>query len=322
MPLSHLKKGVAGLEDLKGGANALGLGVGNVYRVIKSTEAYYAQFIEDHQYEHSDGSVAVHTTIQSALDATVANRNDYVVVQPSQADYDITVALTLSKKGVHLVSGFGGFYSRGCGNAVRIHQTGAFPIMEVSNSAIEIAGFYLKNYPSKGGIIISNSSYGLNIHHNYWAMNLNSATNEPMLGPLIANTSGDAGAWSTYQSNFFQSQAGASATIAAIIRFNAQATGVRIVENDLLIGDTDNTATVGILNGSVKGITSDNNFYAAQTASGAGVFTHCVVSHASGCAYGNRGNVGDSALVLGGTNELSHILNFNSVAGGTQDELV
>lgn len=298
-----------------------GFGVGNVYLVIKSTETHYDSFLADHQTVFADGSNRVQTTIQAALDATVECRNDYVMVMPAVDDYDITTQLTLTKKGVHLMSAFGGWYARGCGNSVRIHQTGAFPIMVISDSAIEVAGFYLKNYATKGGIIIANTSYGMNVHHNYWAMNLDGATNEPMLGPYISNSTGDAGAWSTYERNFFQSQAGANATIAAIIRFNSQATGVRVVENDLLIGDTNNTATVGIQNLSVKGIVSDCNFYAAQTGSGAGVFTHCVQTHASGMAYGNRGNVADGEIVVGGTDELSHILNYNSVGGGTQDEL-
>ncbi len=314
-----MRKGVSPVSDLRGGASLFS-GVGNSYRVIKTDEPYYDQFIADHQFEHSDGSVAVHTTIQSALDAAVEGRNDYVFVQPSDSDYDITAALTLSKKSVHLI-GLDAGYSRGCGNSVRLHQTGSFAIMVVSDSAIEISGFYLKNFATKGGIIIANSSYGLNIHHNYWAMNLSGATNEPMLGPYISNTNGDAGAWSTFERNFFQSQAGASATIAAIIRFNAQATGIRIAETDVGIGDTDNTATVGISNGSVKGMVLDCNFFAYQTASGVGVFTHCISTHASGIAYGNRGNVADGEIVTGGTNEFSHILNYNSVAGGTQDEL-
>lgn len=318
-----LRKGVAGVQDLKGGFGLMGLGMGNVYRVIASDEPYYTQFVADHQFEHSDGSEAVHTTIASALSATVECRNDYVVVQPQDADYDITTALEMNKKSVHLVCPAGLGYDIGASNACRIHQTGAYPIINVSDAAIEIAGFYLKNYATKGGVILSSDvTYGLMIHHNYWAMSLSGSTNEPMLGPLIANTTGAAGAWGTFERNFFQSQAGGSATIAAILgTFNAQATGVRVCFNELAIGDTNNTATVGIKNLSVKGITRDNIFHAHQTASGAGVFTHCVQTDTSGTAYRNIGNVADGEIVVGGTDELSHILNYNSVGGGTQDEL-
>ncbi len=309
-----------------GGVPVGQLGIGNIYYVIKSSEAYASRFIKARQGTYSDGSTRVHEDdgsgngIQSALDDTVANRNDYVVVQPSQDDYDLTEALTMSKKAVHLVCPAGISYGIGANNACRLHQTGSDPVIEVSDSAIEVSGLYLKNAATEGGIIISDDSYGLHIHNNYWAMNLNTATNEPMLGPLIANTTGNAGAWSTFENNFIQSQSGASATIAAIIRFNPQATGVRVINNHIGIGDTDNTATVGILNNSVKGMTNDNDFFAYQTASGVGIFTHCVSIHASGVAYGNRGNVADGEIVVGGTSNKSFILNFNSASGGTQDD--
>ena len=316
-----LRKGHASLGDLTNGYAAQGLGIGNVYRVCASGEAYYNDFVADHGGTYRDGSEVVHTTIASALAATVECRNDYVIVQPKNADYDLTAALDLDKKSVHLVCPAGLTYSIGANNAARLHQTGSDEIMTVSDSAVEIAGFYLKNYYTKGGIIIANSSYGLAIHNNYWAMSLDGSTNEPMLGPLIANTTGDAGAFSTIERNFIQSQSGGSATIAAIIIFNSQATGVRICDNEILIGDTNNTATVGILNSSLKGVTRDNIGHASQTPSGAGVFTHFINTHASGTAYRNICNVADGEIVVGGTDELSHILNYNSVGGGAQDEL-
>ena len=300
------------------------LGVGNVYYVVDSGESYYDAYIRDRQGTYkNDDSAIVHTTIQSALDVTVECRNDYVIVQPKDGDYDITTALSMSKKAVHLICPAGFGYTRGANNAARIHQTGAYPIIELEDAAIEVAGFYLKNYYSKGGIILNNNvTYGMNVHHNYWAMSLTTSTNEPMFGPLIANTTGAAGAWGTFSQNFIQSQAGASATIAAICRTNSQATGTRFCENDIGIGDTDNTATVGILCGSVKGMVNDNNFFAYQTASGAGVFTHCISIHASGVAYGNRGNVVTHELVVGGTDNLSFIQNYGSTSGGTQLEQV
>ena len=301
-----------------------GMTTGNVYYVIKTAETFYSQFVSDHQCTYSDGSQAVHgddgagSGIISALAATVECRNDYVLVQPSNGDYDITAALVMDKKAVHLICPAGLGYTRGANNACRIHQTGAYPVINVTDAAVEIAGFYFKNYATKGGIILGAGTYGLNIHHNYWAMNLSGGTNEPMLGPLIANITQDYGAWSTIDSNFFQSQSGASATIAAIIRTNAQATGTRIVNNDIQIGDTDNTATVGILNGSVKGIVNDNHLMAAQTASGAGVFTHGVQIHASGSAIGNKLALasGATAGVVGGTDEVSFVDNNTGVAGG------
>lgn len=314
-----MRKGVSRASDLQGGGNLGMLGAGNVYRVIKSTESYYDQFVADHQFQHSDGTSAVHTDIQSALDATTEGRNDYVLVQPSNSDYDITAALTLSKKAVHLIA-LGSLYGNGVGNSVRLHQTGNFPIMTLTDAALEISGFYLKNAATYGGIILGTGSFGLNIHHNYWAMALSGATNEPMLGPLIADTSGEEGGWSTFSDNFIQSQSGANATIAAIARINVSATGTRFERFQIGIGDTNNTATVGIYNRATKGSVNDCDFFAYQTATGVGIFTHCINISVSGVAYGNRGNVADSVLIAGGTDEFSFIRNFNSVGGGTQDE--
>jgi len=312
-----MRKNVSRVNDLRGGGNLGLLGAGNVYRVIATGEAYYDQFMYDHQFEHTDGSAAVHTTIQSALDATVSARNDYVLIQPKEADYDLAAALTLSKKSVHLI-GLDSLYGIGAGNACRIHQTGAYPIAIVSDSAIEISGLYLKNYATKGGIILATGCYGSHIHHCYWAMNLSGATNEPMLGPYIADT-GTAGGWSTFEDLFFQSQAGNNATIAAVVRVNDDATGVRFQRIQIGIGD-NNTATYGIQCDSVKGMVIDCDFFAYPTDSG-GDFTHCITIHGSAVAYGNRGNVADGKLVeWGGTTGYGLIQNFNSASGGTQDE--
>lgn len=293
------------------------VGGGNTYWVIKSTEAHYAQFLADHPGTYSDGSAKVYTDIQSALDACVDSRNDYVKVMPSTSDYDITAALTLSKKAVHLICPAGFGYTIGANNACRIHQNGAFPIMVVSASAVEIAGFYLKNYATKGAIICADGAYGLSIHNNYFAMNLNGVTNEPMIGPYIADTTGDTLAWSTIERNFLQSQAGANATIAAIIRSNQQATGTRIEFNEIQIGDTNNTATRGIQCLSVKGIVNFNILEAAQTNTGAGVFTKGIEIDASGSVMGNMGAIPTGNLFTGGTDEISAVNNVNGVNGGT-----
>ncbi len=326
---SEVTKGNLGLElvlrDLRMRVNnaSMSMGVGNVYYVIKSSESHYGEFAERHQQTFPDGSVAVHADdgagsgIISALADTVECRNDYVIVMPSNSDYDLTAALVMDKKSVHLIAPAGLSYGNGANNAVRLHQTGAYPMIELEDAAIEVAGFYLKNYATKGGVILNNNdTYGLNVHNNYFAMNLSGATNEPMLGPLIANTSGAAGAWGTFEKNFFQSQAGANATIAAIIRINSQATGARVQHNDIQIGDTNNTATRGILNNAIKGITNYNNLMAAQTASGVGIFTKGIQIHASGSAIENKGALATGDLVVGGTDEVSFVNNDDGTAGG------
>ena len=300
---------MADLND--GGAYAV-MGIGNVYRVIKTTEAYYAQFLQDYQRGYSDGSEAVHTTIQSALDATVEGRNDYVVVQPSDTDYDLTAALTMSKKCVHLVCTGGFGYGMGATNACRLHQTtDGQAVIAVSDSAVEIAGFYMKNYQNHSAITIANGSYGLNIHNNTIVMNCTSTTSDPM----VAGT-GDGGGWGSIERNWIISQSGDDYTIASIITIGAGATGARVCDNEITIGDGA-TATVGISNAAIKGMTRGNTF------GGAGAdctWTHCVAVNGDGNAIGNRGVVADHVLVTGGTNDKSFSDNMNGVNGGLVDD--
>ena len=324
---SETTKGNLGLEivlkNLRTKINMAAFGVGNVYYVIKSSESHFSQIYNKYFQKYADGSVSVHSDdgagsgIASALAATVECRNDYVLVFPSDSDYDLTTALVMDKKSVHLICPAGLSYDVGANNAVRLHQTGAYPVIELEDSAIEVAGFYLKNYATKGGVILNNNlTYGLHVHNNYLAMNLSGATNEPMIGPLIANTTGAAGAWGTFEKNFIQSQAGANATIAAIMSFNSQATGVRVLHNDIQIGDTNNTATRGIKNIAFKGIANFNNMMAAQTVSGVGIFTKAIEIHASGSAIGNKGAMAAGDLVTGGTDEVSFVDNHDGAAGG------
>ena len=139
----------------------LAMGIGNVYWVVKATETFYPIFLNKHQFKYEDGSDSVHTSIQSALNATVECRNDYVIVMPSNSDYDITSVLTMSKKSVHLICPAGLGYDVGATNACRIHQnTASTAIIAVSDSSIEIAGFYLKPYADASHITIAATSSG------------------------------------------------------------------------------------------------------------------------------------------------------------------
>ena len=318
---THILRRGDNIRSLSGWNDLMGLGIGNVYRVIKSSEAYYGQFIEDYQFEYSDGSLAVHADdgsgdgIQSALDACVECRNDYVIVQPSDSDYDLTAVLTLSKKGVHLIcpAGIGNEY--GANGACRLHQTtAATDVFAMSDSSIEIAGFYLKNYQNISHITMAATSYSPNIHHNTFTMNITSTTAEA----CIAGT-GDAGAWGTgIYNNWFVSYAGTSATIASIITIGSSATAAHIEHNRFTIGD-GNTATVCITNSAVKGGTNYNLFETGGGTYG-GTITHCVSIHASGSAIGNRATVADGVIVVGGTSDSSFSDNMNGAGGGAVDD--
>lgn len=308
-----LRKGVSTINDLAGGAAALGMGVGNVYYVIKTTEAFYNDLSARLAHVYEDGSQAVHTTIQSALDATVECRNDYVIVWPSNADYDITAALTMSKKSVHLIAPAGLGNDRGATAAARIEQlTDSTAIIAVSDASVEIAGFYFKNYYGESAITLAATSYSPNIHHNSFMMAWESGGANL---PSIAGT-GDAGAWGSIERNWFISQKGDDQTCPVIVQIASPATGARVNYNDFMLGD-GNTATVGISNAATKGSVNYNTF--AQAANDA-TWTHCIAIGAWGSAIGNRGTVADSILVVGGGADKSFSDNMNGVNGGLVDD--
>lgn len=305
----RMLSGVSSLSDLIDGVPN---GVGNVYFVVNgSTDTNVYNKVIEYQQTYSDGSVKVHTTIQSALDATVECRNDYVYVWPSNSDYDITAALTMTKKSVHLICLSGLGYDVGATNACRIHQTASAAIFAISDADIEIAGFYLKPYADKSHITVAATSYALNIHHNFFTLNWASAP-EPCI-----SCSGDGGAWGMVSHrNLFESMSGDDVTCASMITINSQATGARVEHNHFMLGD-GNTATIAINNAAVKGITNFNTFMKAGTDGG---YTHCIAINGDAAAIGNRGAVADSVLVTGGTNDASFSDNMNGVNGGLIDD--
>jgi hypothetical protein len=148
------------------------LSAGNIYFVMQTTNALYDKFCAARQgvYEN-DGTSRVHTSIQSALDATTANRNDYVIVMPDSSDYDITAALTMSNARTHLIAPSG----LGCmgmpNNSVRVHQnTAATALITVTADCVEIAGFFFKHMTDSSGIVLSGTRWTPIIHDNFFAM--------------------------------------------------------------------------------------------------------------------------------------------------------
>lgn len=289
-----------------------GMGIGEVFYVCKNTDAN-----DKLNYGWLSARVPgdrLFTTIAAALAETQECRNDYVIVWPSNADYDITAALVMDKKSVHLIcpAGFGN--ERGSTNAVRIHQTtAATAVIAVSDASIEIAGFYLKNYQNVSHITLAATSYAPNIHHNTFTMNTSSTTSEPCIA-----CSGDAGGWGTVaEYNWFCSYAGNDTTIASVITVGASATCARVCHNDFSFGDGI-TVTVGINNQAVKGTTNYNNFSAAG---GDSTITHAISVHTQGSAIGNRvcGTV-DGEVMTGGTVDYSFCDNMNALNGGVVDD--
>ena len=295
------------------GANLMG--VGNVYYVCYTTDTQgttvYADMVQRFRGKKykNDHSNILHTTIQSALDATVECRNDYVVVQPKNIDYDITAALTMSKKAVHMICPAGMGYDMGANNACRIEQTtDSFNVIQVSDAAVEIAGFYFKPDASASASIITlaANSYGLNIHHNYFTLKGSVAAGAGILA------SGTGGAWGQIVRNKFESQH-SSATYGTVITIAANATGAEVSYNHFSIGNTSCVATVVIQNGAVLGNTNFNVFgtCGGNAVASGGEIGACINIAATGNAIGNRGAVGSAELLNGGTSAHSFCDNLD-----------
>ena len=293
-------------------------GIGNVYFVCSTADTtVYAHMMDHHQQTYLDGSTAVQTTIQAALDATVECRNDYVIVQPKNADYDITAALTMSKKSVHLICPSGMGYDMGANNSCRIEMiTDSLNVIQVSDAAVEIAGFYFKPDLSASAPIITlaANSYGLNIHHNYFTLKASVAAGAGILG------SGTGGAWGQIVRNKFESQH-SSATYGTVVQIASTATGAEVSYNHFSIGNTSCIATIVIQNGAVLGNTNFNVFgtCGGNAVASGGEIGHCISVAATGNAIGNRGAVGDGEVVTSGTANHSFCENYDANGGGSVD---
>jgi hypothetical protein len=315
----QLKKGFKNLIDIAD------MGRGNVYIVAGSGSSSYSELAAKYEgctyddgsamfYPHvSTASTVTTNGLKNALAATVEDRNDYVIVMPANATYYINEALAMNKKGVHLICPAGLGYDIGATNAARIQQIGNYPIIAVTDAAVEIAGLYLKQMTGYAGITLgTGTAYAPNIHHNTFPLIWIAAA----IGSIIG--AGDAGAWGKIERNWFISQSGGAQTCAAgIIQIQSAATGAQVNHNQIDIGDTQ-IATIGISNAAVKGHT-DFNIFSECGGSGVadgGTITKCVSIHASGSAIGNRGAVGTGQLLTGGTASHSFCNNFDGVAGG------
>jgi len=320
-----MRKGVSSVTDLKGGHAAIGLGVGNVYYVIKSTEAYYDQFLTERQGVYNDGSVIVHTDIQSALDATVECRNDYVIVQPADADYDITETLTMTKKAVHLICPAGMTGSTGATNACRIHQTtGDIPILQIADAGCEVAGFYLKSgsgaSPLVTGVEMIAGCYGVNIHHNYFCVN--GVTGD---GPVLGGTGATGnGAWGIIHHNRLVTIT-SGVTFPVLWNFPYTSYSLLVEHNSFSIqtGVTISTAVINMSGG--YGEANFNTFSALTTFPSQGLtapsIEACIhLGGGAGGAIGNRGAILTGDLLSGGTANAQFSDNFDAASGGAAVE--
>jgi hypothetical protein len=301
-----------------------GIGVGNIYYVINTTEAHYAQFCADYNVVYSDGSESVcpddgeggnATGIHAALTKTVAGRNDYVIVMPG--DYNSYYAYLMTKSAVHLIAPAGFGYDIGANNSTCLFCNSGDTedaVIKISARACEVAGFRMSSFPDESAILLTATALSPNIHHNTIALNWGAGT---IKAAILGETAG--GSWGKIERNLLWSTYGNARTCAAVILIAANATGCQVNHNEIVIGDT-NIATIGISNLAVKGATNFNIFSESggSGAANGGTITKCVTISASGCAMGNLGAVATGQLLAGGTTGHSFVGNVaGTVTSGT-----
>ena len=265
-------------------------------------------------YPHSATASAVtENGLVNALAACKANRGDYVIVLPSVGSYYTDVALSMAVETMHFIAPAGFGPSVGSTKAVRIAQiTSATAVLNISANYCEVGGLWMKNYASAATVILA-SAQSVHFHHNYLPLQWSGATN----APAIYGT-GPGGAWGSIEHNWIISQAGNAATCAAVILIDASATSARVCHNEITIGD-GNTATIGISNQAVKGMTNDNYFNESSSSGGytGGTIAAAISISPTGGAINNRGSVASGHLLAAdGTTNVSYSDNRDGQAGG------
>ena len=299
------------------------MGPGKIFYVVNAADTEVYNYLSEMILPDTDGTIRLYSAtsltadvaIQAALDACVANRNDYVVIMPSSTNYSITTAISVSKKGVHIVcpTGLGGNFP--IGNTARLKSiVAATPVFAIAanTEAVEIAGLYIKNYADVAAITVDTGCSALNIHNNMFPMVWTTSPVASIVG------TGSAFAWSSIEHNQWISETGSQVTAAiAAINIQTTATGARVCHNEVTLGDR-NVATVAISNLAAKGHTDFNVFSesggaAANIGGGSygGTITKCIAISTSACAIGNLGAVATTHMVTGGTAAISYSENYD-----------
>ena len=304
------------------GGMPVGLGfpfnIGNIYYVCQEANSsvydYMWKKYKDRTYD-TDGSKILHTTIQGGLDATVANREDYVIVCTDGSDYDLTAALTMTKKGVHLICPGGFTHGGGMpGNAVRIHQnTAATSCITVTADCVEIAGFFFKGMLDSNIVNLSGSRWHDYIHHNFFGGAVTAGADIFIVG----------GAADVYQSTISDNyimggySPNAAQTISSCVGFTSASSGRNLIARNYIVSGAKITVTAGIKTAGVTDVVCDNYIIeSVDAALGAGTFTESWDGTVS-TVYINNRTCMDTAAESGGTASTTHCNNWEATSGNT-----
>jgi len=318
-----LKKGVSSVLDLKDGGLALGMGVGNVYHVVQAANtAVYAHVQRDYAGKYSDGSNAVHVTVQSALDATVANRNDYVILWPDSSDYDSTATIAMSKRDVHLICPAGLGHQGFPPNAARIHQnTAATACITITADAVEVAGIFFKGVEGGNIIDLTGTRWSPHIHDCFFGIAATASS-----GNYGIYASGACSHFSFHDNMFTNYSPGAMTgtdnNIAAFIGITQNSSTRGLIRNNIMHTGANTTVATAI-NCAGYGCFILGNYLWEDVAFGgsqAGVLSLGISTSADCLVADNRiGMTTANAAngVISGTANQSYVVNYEGTTGGT-----
>lgn len=317
MGLTNFPNGISSFGNVINGG--IGFGIGNVYYVCQAANSVvYADMVLKYggQRYQNDGSAMLHTTIQSALNATVANREDYVLVCTDGSDYDLTASLTMTKKGVHLLCPGGLSHGGGIpGNAARIHMaTASTEIITSTADCIEIAGFFFKGATDSDIINLSGTRWHNYIHHNFIG-------GETTLGASIIQVGGAGAIWHcTISDNFIMGGYNPNAdskTISACVGFSSGSSGRNLVARNIICTGARTTVTAGVLTSGTNDMVMDNCFHeTVVTGLQAGTFTESWNGSTTTVYINNRVAM-DTPAESGGTANNTHVENWSASSGST-----
>jgi len=286
-------------------AHAVPMGAGKVFYVAPAgTDAL--DFLNRIFPVDSDGVPRVYaatmasadTAIQAALDACVANRNDYVMVWPAAATYTLTAALTMSKKAVHLIAPAGLGMKTGSNNSTRVQAAAASNLIEISAASVEIAGFYLKNIAAYGAIYCAPTSTAVApwIHHNTFFITTASGANLPI---IRGTATGDGGWFGVIEDNHFLTYGVSGGTMTGVIYFTGAAGMMKVNRNH--IGIATITCATGITVTGNGSEICDNYLYEIGVGAGSTAGTLTIGIQGSGAVnvINNRIGMATTDLIAG-----------------------
>jgi len=304
------------------GLRAHQMGVGNVYYVIQANHGEVAELTDYYEKTYVDGSTAIQSTIATALTASQAERNDYIVCRPDNDFYATSATLTMDKNDVHLIAP-DGFGKNGYANfRTVIQETGSYALLTVTGHGVEIGGFF---FAGKQGYSIitygTGTVWAAYVHDNYFGMNATSG-NTNNYGVYSGGSLNNYCIRDNTFSNFSPgATTGSNNAIAAFIGVTSGGSTRGLIKGNVLYTGSNTTVAAGIKAMSYEGTVIENYLWEDIAAAGvdAGTFTEGIRTGGNSFVARNVISIATAGnAVEGGTADQTHILNYEGTDGGTQ----